>query len=340
MNGLFESMESGASSRLCLFTDAACGLRAILAIDDLTLGPAAGGTRTWTYPSPADGAADAMRLARAMTLKCSIAGVDAGGGKMVVLDHPGLDRPAAFRVLGERVEELGGIFVTAGDAGTRHEDLLAMAERTRFVHVDEGDLSGAVADGLAGCIRACAQVAGRGDLGDLTIAVQGCGAIGGAVAARLTESGAHVKVADVNPAAAAAVAARTGAEIVDPAALLTTPADILAPCALGGVLTTETVPELRVWAVCGAANNVLASAAARDLLAARGILFVPDVIASAGAVIQGICEDRGQTERAGTLIAALESTAGEVLREAERKKITTTEAAERRALRRISEARC
>src|SRR5262245_24007427 len=94
--------------------DAASGLQAFLVLDDTTLGPAAGGIRTRAYPPPADARNDAARLARAMTIKCAIAGLAAGGGKCVVIDHPRLDRAAAFAVLGDRIESLAGRFRTAG----------------------------------------------------------------------------------------------------------------------------------------------------------------------------------------------------------------------------------
>src|SRR5262245_21890897 len=114
--------------------DVRAGLEAVIVIDDTTLGPAAGGVRTRAYPSAIDAARDAARLAHAMTIKCALAGLDAGGGKAVVVDHAGLDRPRAFRALGEAVEALGGAFRTAGDLGTHAADLAAMAETTRYVH--------------------------------------------------------------------------------------------------------------------------------------------------------------------------------------------------------------
>jgi leucine dehydrogenase len=160
--------------------DAASGLEAILVIDDDTLGPAAGGVRTRSYPSLAEARADAAALARAMTIKCALAGLDAGGGKCVVLDHPGLDRPRAFAELGARIAELGGGFRTAGDLGTTDADLAAMASTCAWVHAGS-DLAGAVARGVVRCIEACAAVRGVPVAG-LAVAIQGCGAIGAAAA--------------------------------------------------------------------------------------------------------------------------------------------------------------
>src|SRR5262245_3399538 len=176
--------------RLVAVRDERSGLEALIVIDDVTLGPAAGGVRTRAYPSLDDAVADCARLARAMTVKCALGGLDAGGGKAVVLDRPGLDRPRAFAVLGERIAELGGLFRTAGDLGTTAADLAAMARFCRWVHTDESNLAGAVARGLVRCVEACVRArAGAGahriQLDGLRVAVQGCGAIGAAVAEAL-----------------------------------------------------------------------------------------------------------------------------------------------------------
>ena len=156
-----EDLDAAGTARCLLWRDPPSGLTAVLVIDDLTLGPGAGGVRTRAYPGLAAAVAEASALARAMTRKCALAGLAAGGAKAVVLDHPGLDRPAAFRALGRLVAELGGLFRTAGDLGTTAADLAAMAETCPYVHPEEGGLTEAVARGLVGCARACARARGR-----------------------------------------------------------------------------------------------------------------------------------------------------------------------------------
>ena len=303
------------ADRVVLWRDAASGLEAILVIDDVTLGPAAGGVRTRAYGSPEDALADAAALARAMTIKCALGGLAAGGGKCVVLDHAGLDRARAFRVLGERIAELGGLFRTAGDLGTTAADLAAMAARCPWVHEDERGLTDAVARGMLRCIEACAALRGASVAG-LTVAVQGCGAIGAAVARVLAAAGARLVVADLDAARARAVAGETGAAIVAPSEILAAPVDVLAPCALGGAIDTAVAGAVRAWAVCGAANNLLASPEAEDALLRRGVLVVPDVVASAGAVIEGIGRTVMQLPDRAPLVDALGATARRVLEEA------------------------
>jgi len=300
--------------RVVLWRDAASGLEAILVIDDVTLGPAAGGVRTRAYRSAIDALTEVAGLACAMTTKCALAGLAAGGGKCVVLDHAGLDRARAFAILGERIAELGGLFRTAGDLGTTAADLAAMAARCPYVHTDDTNLAAAVARGLLRCLEACAAVRGVAVAG-LTVAVQGAGAIGAAVARALTDAGVKVTIADLDAARARAAAAATGAAIADPAAILTLPVDVVAPCAAGGAIDTAVAESIRAWAVCGAANNILASPDAEDALIGRGILIVPDVIASAGAVIEGIGATVMHLAARTPLIDALGATARLVLDE-------------------------
>jgi leucine dehydrogenase len=284
---MLEALARQNIERLITLRDEASGLEALIVIDDLTLGPAAGGVRTRSYGSLDAALADAAALARAMTIKCALAGLDAGGGKAVVLDHAGLDRRRAFAVLGQRIAELGGLFRTAGDLGTTAADLDVMARTCPYVHTDESTLAAAVARGMVRCIEACVRLrgGGSGEIGGLRVAIQGVGAIGAAVADALSIRGAQLVIADVDGARAAVIAERTGASVVRPEAILTADVDVVAPCALGSVLDTSAVPALRCRAVVGAANNQLATDAVAGLLHARGIVWTPDFIANAGGII-------------------------------------------------------
>ncbi len=332
-----EDLDAAGAARVLLWRDPPSGLLAVLVIDDLTLGPGAGGVRTRSYPCLAAAMADAAALAQAMTRKCALAGLAAGGAKAVVIDHPGLDRPRAFARLGAFIAELGGVFRTAGDLGTTAADLAAMASTCPFVHVDERGLVDATARGLLGCIAACAATRGRG-LAGLRVAVHGCGAIGGAAARALRDAGAVLVLADVDAAKATALAAELGAAVLEPEALLRADVDVLAPCAVGGVITRELAPQLRAWAVCGAANNALADVEAALALQARGVLHVPDEVASAGAVIEGIGRSvMGLADRR-PLIDALGATARALLETAARTGELPVVLAERRARARISAA--
>jgi leucine dehydrogenase len=334
---LFDLLDREGVERCVFWRDESCGLRAVLVIDSTTLGPAAGGVRTRSYDSVAAAVGDAAALARAMTIKCALGGLAAGGAKAVVMDHPGLDRPRAFERLGELISELGGLFRTAGDLGTTAADLQAMARRCQYVHTDEGNLAASVARGLVACVSACAARRGH-ELSELAVAVQGAGSIGAAVARAVSAAGCSVIIADLDHGRAEAVADEIGAVVVDAADIFTEPADVVAPCAIGGVIDAEVARSLEAWAVCGAANNILAADDVAELLRERDVLLVPDVIASAGAVIDGIgASVMGLADRA-PLINALGSTAARVLEESARSARSTVVVARELAAARIAAA--
>ncbi len=319
--------------------DPASGLDAWIVLDDTTLGPAAGGIRTFAYPDAEAARAEALRLARAMTYKCALAGLPAGGGKGVVRLHPGLDRPAAFRHLGAFVESLGGRYHCAGDLGTTAADLAALAEATQWVHTDTETLAEATGRGVLRAMEACVRLTGRPALSGLKVVVQGCGDMGAAVARAVRGAGARLCLADRIPERARALAEALGGEVVDAEACYDVEADVFAPCAVGGVLTHETVRRLRVFAVCGAANEVLAEAAVEAELLDRGILYVPDFVASAGAVISGLGRRLMERTDPGSLIDRIGETTTTLLQVARADGRLPSEVARRRAEARIARAR-
>jgi leucine dehydrogenase len=215
MTELFEVMAETGAHRIIALNDAASGLRAIIAIDDVTLGPACGGIRTQPYRTTLDALADVRKLSSAMTLKCAIAGLDAGGGKTVVIDHPGMDRGSAFRKLGKYIEELGGLYRCAGDLGTTHHDLLNVAENAQYCNISGEELGDATGTTIVNGIRACAAERDITDLSKLSIAVQGTGLIGAGVARALARLGAHVLIADVDTIRARTPASEIGSRFVD-----------------------------------------------------------------------------------------------------------------------------
>ena len=330
---IFDVLAKRPTPRVVLCSDPPSGLRAIIALDDTTLGTAVGGTRLRAYPSTAAAIDDAAHLARAMTLKCALGGVDAGGGKMVIMDHPGLQREAAFERLGGFVEELGGRFFTAGDLGTTARDVELMARHSSYVYTDEASVVASVARGLVGCVRACVEVAERvlpdadadRPLAGLRVAVQGCGAIGVAAARALTLAGAHLLVADIDRERASELARAVAGEVVAPDQVLLAEVDVICPCAAGGAITPGIADRLRAWAVCGAANNILSEIGVAETLLQRGILHVPDVIASAGGVIDGVGVNLMGLGDRGPLIDQLGDTAKALLL-ASRETGRTTEA--------------
>ena len=289
-----ERLDTGTEhEEVMLCRDPAAGFHGVIAVHSTALGPAVGGTRLWSYRDEGEAVADALRLSRGMTLKCAVAGMPLGGGKAVVLHDPraAVDRPALFRALGRFVDRFGGRYITAEDVGTSPADLEHVRRETPYVAglLDRsGDPSPATARGVARALQAAAKMRwGRDDLAGRRVALQGCGHVGANLARELRDLGARLVVTDIDPARAHAVAAATGAELAAPEEIWDADADVFAPCALGGVLSRESIPRLQVEIVAGAANNQLAEPADGDRLAARGILYTPDYVANAGGLLSG-----------------------------------------------------
>lgn len=275
------------------FREDSCGLRGFLAIHETTLGPALGGTRLWRYESEDKALADALKLSRAMTYKAALAELPCGGGKTVLLEHDGLKRAEAFEAYGGLVESLGGRFFTGPDVGIIDDDLVAMGRATRHVvHTSPAgrdDINQYTAMGVWHGMRACLDFAG---LKRARVAIQGVGHVGLSLGRILKQQGFSLAVTDIDADRASRAAEEFGAEIVAPGEILTLECDVLAPCALGGVLTEKTARELRARIICGSANNILASPAAGEELARRGILYGPDYLVNAGGLIRGLEFDR------------------------------------------------
>ena len=287
-------MMGSGHEQVVFVADAPTGLRAVIAVHSTALGPALGGIRFWHYAREDDAVRDVLRLSEAMTWKAAAAGLDQGGGKVVVLvDDPDAARaPALLHALGRAIDELGGRYLAAEDVGATQRDMDLIAEVTPWVTgVDpadggSGDPSPVTALGVLAAMRAVFEhLDGEDRLAGRRVAVQGTGHVGSRLVALLAEAGASVVVADTNEARAAEVAAAHGATVVSAATILEEECDVLAPCALGGVLDDVSVDRLRCRAVCGAANNQLAHEGIDDRLHARGVLYAPDFVASAGGII-------------------------------------------------------
>ncbi len=315
---LFDTLDELGLRRLMAVSDPPSGLRALIAIHDTTLGPAAGGVRTRAYPDEWAALRDVTDLARTMTFKCALAGLPCGGGKVVVMDHPGLHREQAFELLGAAIESLGGLFHTAGDLGTTEDDLRAMERRSQYISCDSQgiDLEGATSRGVVLAIREAALFAGLGELAALDVIVQGVGAIGAVLVRDLVDAGARVRVSDLDPARAEAVGTMYGVEVIAPDTAVSTTCDLFAPCAVGGVIDASVAASIPTRVICGAANNPLADDSLADVLAARGVLYVPDFVANAGAVIEGMGRSvMGLDDRSG-LIERIADTTRSVLEQA------------------------
>ncbi|MFF8015427.1 Glu/Leu/Phe/Val dehydrogenase dimerization domain-containing protein [Streptomyces sp. NPDC007929] len=297
LHTLFHS-DQGGHEQVVLCQDRASGLKAVIALHSTALGPALGGTRFYPYATEAEAVADALNLARGMSYKNAMAGLDHGGGKAVIIGDPDtIKSEELLLAYGRFVASLGGRYVTACDVGTYVADMDVVARECRWTtgrspeNGGAGDSSVLTAYGVYQGMRACAQhLWGDPSLRGRKVGIAGVGKVGHHLVEHLRAEGAEVVITDVREEAVGRILAAhpTGVTAVaDTATLIRAEGlDIYAPCALGGALNDDTVPALTAKVVCGAANNQLAHPGVEKDLADRGILYAPDYVVNAGGVIQ------------------------------------------------------
>ena len=290
----------GGHEQVLLCQDRESGLKAVIAIHSTALGPALGGTRFHAYSAeehPEEAAVlDALNLARGMSYKNALAGLDHGGGKAVILGDPEeIKTEALLLAYGRFVASLGGRYVTACDVGTYVADMDVVARECPWTtgrspeNGGAGDSSVLTAYGVFQGMRASAQASwGTPTLRGRRVGIAGVGKVGHHLVEHLLEDGAEVVVTDVRAESVDRVLARHPRieAVRDTGALIRADLDVYAPCALGGALDDDTVPALTAKVVCGAANNQLAHPGVEKDLADRGILYAPDYVVNAGGVIQ------------------------------------------------------
>jgi leucine dehydrogenase len=277
-------------------TEEAAGYQGIVVIHNTALGPAVGGTRYWSYKSEDDALTDALRLARGMTYKNALAGLPFGGGKSIVMrSSEAADREQLFRAHGRMVDSFAGKYVTAEDVGTSTADMEYILKETSYVgglQGRSGDPSPHTARGVFRAMQAAARHKwGSDDLAEKTVAIQGCGHVGYFLAGELARVGARLIVTDVDNAKVRRVVDEYRATAVAPEEIYSAPADVFSPCALGGIVNCETIPQLKAEMIVGGANNQLLEPRHGDQLEQRGILYAPDYAANAGGVINGCCRE-------------------------------------------------
>lgn len=334
--------------RVEVITGRRSGLFMAVALHSSVLGSALGGARLWTYPHWSDALGDALRLSAAMTLKNATAGLDAGGGKAVIGLEEGavLDadrRRAAFLDLGDAVESFEGRYRTAEDVGSTMDDMAVVGERTTYVvglpdsSGGSGEPAGPTSLGVYESLRAVLErTTGSADVAGRRITISGLGQVGGRLAVRLSTEGALLTVTDVN-AERRHLARELGAVWAEPGTEHLVASDVFVPAGIGGLLTDEVIDALDTSAVCGPANNPLASHSGAERLAARGILYAPDFVVNAGGVIYLDHEAKKLGSRAEIMerVTQIGDTVRRILVDSEERGITPLAAAEELAAARL-----
>ena len=340
---VFEEL-GGEYEEVVFFHDPPSGLRAIVAIHSTTLGPALGGTRFYPFPSDQEALRDVLRLAKGMTYKAAAAGLDLGGGKAVIIGDPKrIKTEELLRAYGRFIETLGGRYITAEDIGTGRDDMGMIRRETRYVTGvapelgGSGDPSPVTAHGVFLGMRACAEEAWQEHtLQGRKVAVQGVGKVGYHLVKHLVEEGATVVVADVDVDSVAHAVRDFGVETAEPEKIHSVECDVFAPCAMGGVINDDTIPDLKCRVVAGSANNQLAGPEHGEALAKLGILYAPDYVINAGGLINVSNELQGYDERRATAeVQGIYRTLREIFHMARDRRMSTSQAADRFAEERI-----
>lgn len=330
--------------------DQQSGLHALIAVHDTSLGPSLGGMRMWPYASEDEALFDVLRLSRGMTLKSAVAETGLGGGKSVILGDPkNIKSEGLFRAMGKFIDSLDGLYITAEDMNIGIPDLEIVNKETRWVtglkrsEGSSGNPSPYTAEGcLIGLTAVAEELDGSTSLEGKKVVIQGVGAVGGALAILLKESGAEVTICDINDVRVKQLQEEYGFNVVSDAEHLSVECDIYSPCARGAGINDETIPLLNCRAIAGCANNQMLEPRHASVVRERGILYAPDYVINAGGIInvsvellpggydEGVARDR---------IARIYPNLKRVFEISRTDDISTSEAAERLANVRLEEAR-
>lgn len=342
---VFQHPEFDEHEHIAFLSDKAAGLHAIVAIHTTSrLGIAGGGCRMWPYASDEAALRDVLRLSKAMTYKLALAGIPSGGAKSVVIADPKKDKSEALlRALGRAVHRLGGQYVIAEDVGTTPDDMEIIAKETPYCAGRSGGSGDTTPPTAYGTFLALEhgvrRKLGRDDLSGLRVAIQGVGGVGFRLGELLVQRGAKLVVTDIDEAKVRRAVDELGAQAVAGDAIYDADVDVLAPCALGDVLSDETIARLRCQVVAGAANNQLPTEAQAETLDARDILYVPDFVANMGGVLGAARMSTATDEKMRDSLMRIVTTLEGIFDEAQAKKITTHAAAVAAARRAVTEQR-
>ncbi|MGB3760613.1 MAG: tryptophan dehydrogenase ScyB [Rivularia sp. (in: cyanobacteria)] len=320
-------------------------IKAIIAIHDTSLGPAMGATRMLPYVSEEAALKDALRLSRGMTYKAACANIPVGGGKAVIIGNPAHKTDELLYAYGRFVNSLNGRFITGQDVNMTPEDVRKISRETNHVvGVEEQSGGPAPVTGWGVFLGLKAAVEFRlktDDLKGLKVAVQGLGNVGANLCRHLHENGAKLFVTDINKERIEEIQRLYGATVVEPSEIYGLDVDVFSPCALGGILNSETIPQIKASVIAGCSNNQLGEEKPDGMmLVEKGILYAPDYVINAGGLINVYNEMIGYNEeKAFKQVRNIYNTLLEIFERAEKQQITTDDASKQLAEERIANAK-
>jgi leucine dehydrogenase len=237
---------------------------------------------------------DLAAEARLLDHRCRVVGAGLAGGAARIFGDPARDRsPELFETLAREVESRGGRVLLVKGAGVETADMEEIRRGTPHVlglpveAGGSGDPSPFTALGVLAAVRACLD-----DPSGKRVSVLGVGRVGSVLVGLLAAAGAKVTVADADAETARRVAAEHGAAVATVPEILAMEGDLLSPNGRGEVLDLEAADSLRYRFVAGAANGQIRDERIEARLAGRGVVYVPEVLAGSGWLVNLATEVR------------------------------------------------
>lgn len=347
MMGVFQDLENYGHEQIAFFHDKESGLKAIIGVHSTVLGPSLGGCRMWKYTDEQAALRDVLRLSRGMTFKAAVAGLKLGGGKAVVMADARTEKtPAMLKAFGKAVEAMAGRYITAEDVGMSVSDIDTIRGYTKYAvggsnEGGSGDPSVMTAFGVFQGMKASLKAANLGEsLEGARVAIQGVGNVGYHLASYLSAAGAKLIISDIYPSQVEKIVQEFGAEVVAPDQIYAADCDIFAPCALGAILNSRTIPQLKCKIVAGSANNQLESDSDGFDLFSRGIVYAPDYAINSGGLINVAAElDGYNQEKVLAQVTKVYNTIATILEHSKTENIPPHQAADAMAEKRLVEAK-
>ena len=272
-------------------TNKSTNLNCIVAIHNTKLGPALGGVRSWSYNNLEEQLNDALQLSKAMSFKNSVCGINFGGGKAVINLKNVKKTPDLYESYGELVDQLNNTYITAGDVGTSMEDLISINKATKYVSGIKLETSAPTAKGIFIAMGTALKFFNNKELNESTVAISGVGKVGSKLSKLLFDKNANLIVSNIGRKSIDQLKKDKISFVEsDINSIFEHRCDIISPCALGGVINSETKKKLKCKAIIGAANNQLDNQETALWLKEHNIFYAPDYLVNSGGVIAISCE--------------------------------------------------
>ena len=345
-NSVFKKIKNDNHEQIVFCNDDKIGLKAIIGIHNTVLGPAIGGTRMWDYISDEEALNDVINLSKAMSYKSSLAGLNAGGGKAVIIGDPKIKSEKFIKRFGEFINDLNGKYWTAQDVNMTTQDIVWIKEKSKFVvglpkeHGGLGDSSSPTSLGVyMGIKSAVNHISGNDSLNNKNVLVQGVGNVGRKLVDHLLSENANVFVCEINSKNIDAIRDKK-VTIIDPENIYDSHYDIISPCALGGTINIDSLKKINCDIIAGAANNQLQNDnEVPEELNRKNILYIPDFLINAGGIISVYHEQINEinSKKVMEMTELIYDKVNDVIKHSEKNSLSTNSSAIQLAKDRIKE---